>query len=964
MRTTTISDRARLLVSAGGLTIALCLGLSAPAYAQAADTAPEQTPAAQEEPAAEEDGMIVVTGFRQSLTSAIANKRSADIIIESITAEDIGRLPDVSIAEALARLPGVASQRTDGQASAINIRGLSQNLVFSTLNGREQVTQNGNRSVEFDQYPSELLSGADVYKSPKASLIEGGLAGTVELKTVRPLSRDGRNLTFNVRGSYNDRANEILDADALGYRLSASYIDQFANNTIGVALGYARLVQPDVSTRFVGFDYDNFAPNDYNGDGVTDVVSFGFETEHQGGANTRNGVFGTLQWKPAAVFEANTDVFYSRFSTESFGRGVRVIGPQSVNSGTTLLTNPTVIGRALVGGTFTRNVGAPTLDGGGFGLTIQGINDNQEDLNNLITVGQKGQFNLGRLTLIGDFTFSRAESNFANEVSAILPIVDDDAPVTAGNGNFPTAPVLSDQAQVSYLLRGTDLPTLDFREDLTDRSLWRLARFGVFPFENQDRLFAFKGDAQYQLGAPILDSIEAGVRYSTRDASQFRVSADFGNDAGFFQFASIPLTPITLTEQNSVVQCFSGDFADAGAPCYLAVRDPRALVEAQVGPITPDQTQEFTRNETFTISEDVLAGYIQGNLDTTVFGIPMTGNVGVRVVRTKQESNNARVEEVTGLGRVGRTYTQVLPSGNFNFRLTENDYLRFAASRAISRAPIGQLGGGIGVGFSVENNRIEGGGGGNAGLLPYLANQGDISYEHYFGTTGIFTIAAFYKSLESFIVSEADDGFDFGAAGLLPLLSQVDQALFDAAQASADPPGTIGRFSGPVNGEGGFVRGVEVALTGTASFLPNPWQGLGATISYSYTDSQIDFTASNSGESLTLPLPGLSNHVFNGTVFYDLGGFSNRVGLRYRTRFISPQVGINQQLPFTNSELVIDYQASYQFPEGSALEGLTLLAQANNLTDTPVRTYFGSEAQTGTLQFFGRQFFLGFSYTF
>ncbi len=158
-----LNRRVIWLTSTAGLALTLYLGLPAQAFAeerepdpavvvaQQAQVPPADAAAEEEE---EEIETLIVTGFRQSLTNAIANKRRADIIIESISAEDLGRLPDVSVAEALARLPGVASQRTDGQSSAINIRGISQNLVLATLNGREQVTQNGNRSVEFDQYPS------------------------------------------------------------------------------------------------------------------------------------------------------------------------------------------------------------------------------------------------------------------------------------------------------------------------------------------------------------------------------------------------------------------------------------------------------------------------------------------------------------------------------------------------------------------------------------------------------------------------------------------------------------------------------------------------------------------------------------------------------------------------------------------------------------------------------------------
>jgi iron complex outermembrane recepter protein len=939
-----------------GLSLALAIGNTA-AFAQDA-------------PADAEEDAIVVTGFRASIESAISKKRKADTIVESVSTEDLSALPDTSIADAISRLPGIASQRTDGQSSAINIRGLSQNLTFSTLNGREQVSPNGNRSVEFDQYPSELLAGADIYKSPKASLIEGGIGGSIELKTARPLDKKGPEFFFNIRGQYNDRAKEIFDANEIGYRVSASYVDQFADDTIGIAIGYSRLDQADVSTRFVGFDYQG--PNrDLNGDGVADVVSFGFETEQQGGTNVRDGAFGSLQWKPSDNFEWTTDLFYSRFKTDSFGRGLRVIGPQSINDGAatpsgraTALTNPTVLGNALIGGTFTRQVGAPTVAGGGFGLTIQGINDNQNDDNKLFTLGSNAKFTKDRLSFALDFTYSRATSDFSNEVSAILPISSLNGGQPAVTFASPTTPVLATNQSVSILLRGVSLPTLNFGQDQTDRSRFFLSRFGVFPFRNTDRLLAFAGNGKYDWDNGFLDSLEFGVRVSLRDATQRRVSADYGNDAGFFQFAENRLNPIALTAENSSVQCFSGAFAAAGFPCFLAVRDPRALVEAQVGPVVADQDQQFTRNETFSISEDVFAGYGQLNIDTSLFNIPARGNIGLRVVHTDQSSTNVEVGRVTGVPTIGIGFTEFLPSMNLNFSLSENDNLRFGASRALSRAPISQLGGGVGISFNVGENRLTGGGGGNPGLRPFIANQLDISYEHYFNRNGIINVAAFYKDLESFVVSSNDNSFDYAAAGLLPLLSASDQFLFNAALAGSNPPTTVGRFGGPINGRGGSVYGLEAAFTYTFDFLPGALKGLGASANYSYTRSKISFEAGNSGTNLTLPLPGLSKHVANGSIFWDYSGFSARVSGRYRSNFISPQTGINQQLPFTNSEFVVDYQASYKFSETSALKGLSVLFQANNLTDEPVRTYFGNVAQTGTLQSFGREFFLGLSYKF
>ena len=200
---------------------------------------------------------IEVRGFSTSLIQSLNQKRFSDTVSEQISADDLGGLPDVSMADALTRLPGISAVRTGGQAAQINIRGLSGDFVFSTLNGREQVSTSGSRAIEFDQYPSELISEAAVYKSPKASLIEGGIAGTVELKTASPLAiEEQHKFSANMRGMYNDRASEISDATEYGHRLSFSYQGKFLDDTLGVSLGYARLFQPSVSTQFIGLAYN------------------------------------------------------------------------------------------------------------------------------------------------------------------------------------------------------------------------------------------------------------------------------------------------------------------------------------------------------------------------------------------------------------------------------------------------------------------------------------------------------------------------------------------------------------------------------------------------------------------------------------------------------------------------------------------------------------------------------------
>lgn len=950
------------------------LSLSGQAYAQEAD--PVEVPADEDEEEALELNRVVVSGFRRSLEDAIENKRNADTVIESISAEDIGRLPDVSIAEALARLPGIASQRTNGQSSAINIRGLSQSLTFTTLNGREQVTPNGNRSIEFEQFPSELIAGADIYKSPKASLIEGGVGGTVELRTVRPLDiAEQYRGNFNFRGSVNDRADEIFSANELGYRLSGSFVGKFADDTLGIAIGYARLEQPDVSTRFVGFDFGgpsgpggNFIDN--NGDGIDDLISFGFEAEEQGGNEVRDGVIGTIQWRPNENWDFTFDGYYSNFESEGFGRGIRVIGPQEIGNGNTGIINPVFDGNTVIGGTIFRGTGAPTA-GGGFGLTFQNINDNQFDQDELISLGGNVAFNQGPFSAEFDFTYSSAESFFANEVSNILPITSLDGGVPGVSNSLPATPVIATDQQVTFLINGvTNIPTLDFANDFTDRTQARLASFGAFPFENDDELFAYALDFKYDLNIPFVSSIEAGVRYSQREATQFRESAGFGfgNDAGFFQFAGMPFTPIQLTAENSTIECFDGEFAANGFPCFLVVEDPRALFESENGPITLDQSAGFTVSDSFVINEDVFAGYLQVNVDTQFGNIPVTGNIGLRVVNTDQSSVN-QAQAGGAIGPLGQNFTEFLPSANFVFKVTDNDQIRIGGSRALSRPAITALGAGVnasltnqvpeGVTPSGNPNEffVTGGSSGNPFLDPIISNQFDFSYERYFEAGGIFTAAFFFKDLESVIFNDTITGFDFEAAGLLPLVN-TDPNF-------ANVSGFVGNFGSQANTGGGNILGIELAYTQVFDFLPGILEGLGVSVNYTWVDSSIEVAPSFlTGEALETEIPGFSRHVFNPTVFFDYGGFSTRVSGRYRSNFVSPQIGLNQQLPMTDDELVIDYQASYVFPEDSALDGLTLLFQANNLTDEPVSTFFGPNGQIGTVQFFGRQFFLGLSYNF
>src|SRR5690606_20810914 len=282
------------------LTMALAAaGSCSLAYAQTTEQSSEQNNAD------EQIEVISVTGFRRSLQDSQNIKMFNTSIVEAVSAEDIGKLPDVSIAESLARLPGLTAQRLNGRGQVISIRGLSPDFSTALLNGREQVSSGDNRGVEFDQYPSELLSGVVVYKTPDAALVGQGLSGTADMRLISPLKHGETTVAVNARYEWNQIDALNAGADDSGQRLSISYIDQFADGTIGIALGYANMSNPTQIERFETWGYADTA----NGEKVI------------GGAKVyaisklleRDGFIGVFEYKPNADFRSTVDLYYSKF---------------------------------------------------------------------------------------------------------------------------------------------------------------------------------------------------------------------------------------------------------------------------------------------------------------------------------------------------------------------------------------------------------------------------------------------------------------------------------------------------------------------------------------------------------------------------------------------------------------------------------------------------------------------------
>lgn len=878
--------------------------------ATGASDAPEASPPGAPE-APSQPGDVVVTGIRASLANALQAKRTANNIQEDLSAEDIGKLPDNNIADSLARLPGLSTNRDRGNPTTISIRGLPAELTNTLLNGREVVSGDASRNIRFDQYPAELITGASVYKSPTAAQVEGAIAGQVDLKTVRPLDYKTSQFVVSGRAEYNDLSHDVKDARSVGYIASASYIGKFANDTLGIALGIAGRNEPVATERTNIYRYTN-SYQDLNGDGsANDNVPYGFEALKRGGSDKRIGGLATIEWRPSSNFELNGDFFYSHVNYDEYQRGFSV---QQLPFGNTF-SNTTVVGNNAVAGTATNTAY--------YGVMLENNNQYYTYTDDLYTGGLNAKYDAGRWHLAADVGYSTTTRHalFVNEyTNAVYP----------GTSYAKTAGVTA-----NYLSR-QDLPSgFSFNQSLTDPALNNLYALEIPTNGNgapiiHDSLWSGRADATYDVDSGFLQSLRAGVRFTSRgkDLTQ-RTQYSYTS-------ASTPTT-IDAGLLNSPVT-WSGDFA--GLPSSLSW-DVLGVANRYFGGINPSQSV-YDQQSSWRVEETTQAGYIQADFAQDIGTMRLTGNAGLRVVRTNETSLGTLVNG-TGAAvaltptRYENDFTDWLPELNATLHIDDHQQVRFAVSKAMARAPLDYLS--ASYGLYTGGSGAPSASGGNPALKPYRADQVDLTYEHYFNRDTAATVSLFYKKLDSFIVQQVS-GFTTTVNGIAE----------------------EGTFTQPVNGSGGTIKGVEVLYQQAFSFLPKPFDGFGIYANYSFTDSSVQVRETDNAIG-TIPLPGLSKHVFNLALYYSKYGIDARVAYRYRSSFAT-QTGDTDRILYNGSEGVLSAQVGYEFPDTSVLRGVKLLVQADNLTNTPYQLYYGDTAYQGRYEVFGRRYYAGVTYRF
>lgn len=883
--------------------------------------------------AEEDDGdVITVTGIKRSIKDALEMKQQSTSIVEAVSAEDIGKLPDSSIAESIARLPGVAAQRDAGRARDISIRGLGPDFTSTLLNGREQVSAGDNRGVEFDQYPSELISSVLIYKTPEASLVGQGLAGTADLRTIRPLDYDSRVLNVNARYEWNEKGALNAGTDDSGYRLTGTWVDQNDEGNFGWVLSFATQSSPTQAERWDAWGYPTT--------GGGELIIGGAKPYVESRDLERDAFLGTFEFEPSDTLGMSLDVLYTDFKDTGILRGIEF--PLQW-SGASLQPGYTIEDGLVTSGTFNG---------------VQGVvrNDTRFRDAEMFSIGGNIQKELNELW------------NVELDVShSSIDRVDTDLELYAGTGSgFGNG--ASDNIGFNIGPGGGFVftPTIDYADAnlmlLTDPQGWGQVGFIKAP-STKDDLNAIHLTANRKVDNSFITDIDFGVNYTSREKSK-------RSDESFIDLANPGPNNAVPIPADLLIGSTALDFI--GIPGMVSF-DPMTALNSGIYSLRSN-TNPDVLTKSWDVDEDVTTLFAQFNVDSEFNGVPMRGNFGLQHVMTDQSSTGASASSSgVGVYTDGADYTHTLPSANFSFEVMPDTYLRLGAAKTLARARMDAMSASQQVGINntictvtpptynaglVDIANLQtclSAGGGNPQLKPYTANAFDISFEKYFADgLGNFVLAGFHKDLDDFV---------FGNETTVIDMTGVANAIWGDAFVTANPGIETGTLSRPVNLSGGTVKGIEVStnIPGEA-FLPAPLDGLGFYASYSYTETEIQPDPNQP----PIAIPGFSEDVLNTAIWYEKDGFQARLSQRYRSDFLAEVTGFGANREFRNasSETVVDAQIGYSFDSGP-LDGASVVLQAYNLTDEEFSTFLNNDPrQVKDFQSYGTTYLLGFGYKY
>jgi iron complex outermembrane receptor protein len=905
--------------------------------AMAADPAP--TP---------DDGLaeVVVTGLRQSLASAETIKRDSLGIVDAIAPQDIGKLPDTNLAESLQRITGVSIDRSGGEGAFVTVRGFGPEFNTVLVNGRQIATptdpsQASGRAFSFDTLASELVSGVEVYKSSTAHLQSGGVGSTINIKTARPFDYSGFKFAGSVDANYEENSKK---ASPDGSFLIS---DRFADDRFGVLLSGSyqrrkdRLNQAQTDGWIVNGGTPPASINGGAGVGATPsnpqgnlFVPQNFDTKVTFEDRQRIGGTLVLQYKASDDLTITADTLYSRFTNTTDARSFgHWFTPSNL---TNVITDAN--GTAI---DVTQGVGMAS-----------DFHDKKFDKKTYTTAsGLNADWRLSdRVELNLDGSFSRAEEDPNGGAESELALL-----------GYPgqTISYHSDGSILPYttgFVRPTSGPNAGVAGGTHPlfQHVMLYRGYGV-----KDTVGQLRADLDYKGDDPNqgLTNLRIGGFFShdKKDTALYSNDGGTGCTTCGYNNPSPPGFPIGVFNAGSgFLSGISG--ADRLTTQWLTFDGPSLFnaITQQQQAITPGFTFAPPKVNDSLVKERVFGGYLEAVFGGNLLDRPFTSVVGVRVENTQATisglatqfvaltrlANDATQYGVSTSGTAtvssSNSYTDILPTMSFRWKVTDSFTARFAASQTMTRptletlSPVTTL-----VTLRPGNFAASSG---NPDLKPFRSSNLDLSFEYYYGESSYASLGAFYKDVSNFIVLNQTTGTVKNAAGA-PLL---DPATGAPAQFT---------ITAPANGETAVVTGVEAAIQ--HSFWDS---GFGVQLNGTYAHSDKPLNPADLTNKFALT--GLSNSA-NAVLFYDKHGFEARTAVNWRDHFLQylappPLNGAGQAVTQVRARYQLDMSTTYHFNKNFAV-----FAEGVNLTNSYILKYAYYQNQFLYAEDSGRRWIVG-----
>ncbi|QJR81652.1 TonB-dependent receptor [Alteromonas pelagimontana] len=906
----------------------------------------------EKEASAETDDVevIQVSGIRGSLQRSIALKRDAKHIVDSISAEDIGQFPDTNLAESLQRISGVAIDRSGGEGRSVTVRGFGPEFNTVLLNGRRLASDTGARSFSFDVLPAELVSGVDVYKTQAAHLDEGGIGSTIVMHTPRPLAFDGFKAVASVKGLYEELSGKTSP------QLFGMVSNTFADDKLGVLVSLSHQQRKNEINRFLTDGYivlnrdempniaDQLAAEGYSADDqffLPQNLNISPVSEDR----ERTTFSSTVQYRPTDALELTLDGLYSEFEVMS----------ETTNVG--VFFTPSLISDA-------------EFDENGVGTSV--TENRNADATRAVLNRPTKMYALGfnadwfasdTLNISFDTSWSRAESGGAENTDVVV----------MGLGVRDVTP-----STVSYDENGFPTVSGVNEADLVDPSLakahFTLRGTGGGPFgggqDFEDELFQQRVDGTWSVYWKNLTDISFGVQYSKqKQSTTIRLSQPEVLCAYCGFQVDVPNDLFSVTSIDADYLGGAGNLPHSWlsfdvdeAISYLESDEAMAANDAANGLPAGTTAALFaetngfalaTRPDSSEIEEEAISAYVNFALEGDLGDKPWNWNIGGRYVHTETtaigisqilqdlvlSAADLYTPVLTGEQMVQQTneYNYFLPTMDFRLNLTDDIIARVAASKTLTRPPLGALSPRTSIGTTRPGNLQASSG--NPDLKPFISKNFDASLEWYYQEGGYITVGYFRKDVQNFLVSTVEDR-------AFPITDSED--LF-----AGDP---IFEVSLVDNVEEATVDGVEIGAQYTFSELPGFWSGFGITGNATIVDSNAELDVDNTSQ--TFALVGLGN-TYNIIGFYDYGPVEARVAWNQRDRFLQTARGFGGEPTYVEEYSQVDVRVSYD-----VTETVQVFVEGINVTDEKTKKVGRYDNQIMLYEETGPRYTVGVSATF